>query len=458
MLSKDEKYIYGIKANSDSIINDLSNEFFPEVENFIISNGGTKTDAKSVFKDTLMDIWEELQFEELKLSMPLGAYFYLSYRNIWRQRNKVFQNKKLTDLKKYSSFIAQAGKGKENKKFIQTNEIENELVDILKPYISSFDSKSRLIYQLKYLYDKTDAEIAKMLKMASKEVVCDKVNECNIKLIEHIKSNSQYSNIAENVNFQNELENVLVKHYKREANIDPDYKGDFEEILDSLFASKISQNIEHDTSFEGSSLKKLLPRIITVAFGLIMLCGGFYFINSRNSITSLADYYYFPYQYEDDNVTISKLGNETAFINDNSVKIKSSPSPKAKKVVKDDNAAKMSISKEQSVEKTTDTKENYIDLLQVPNNNSIGNSKLLLTKASKEYESENYKDAINTLNIVLNKTTNQKVKDDANWYLALCYLKISNKKQAIKLLKLQSEASTHYDIAEELISYLETLS
>lgn len=91
----------------------------------------------------------------------------------------------------------------------------------------------------------------------------------------------------------------------------------------------------------------------------------------------------------------------------------------------------------------------------IPADNSIGNSRLLLAKASQEYNSDNYKDAIITLNTVLNKTANKEVIDDANWYLALCYLKRTNKEQAIKLLKLQSEFSTHYDIAQELIQDLE---
>lgn len=438
MLSKDQKYIDGIKTNNPELVNEINDEFYPEVENFVFLNGGTKKDARRAFKAVLINIWEKLQFEDINLTIPFGAYFYLKYRNNWLKRNRTKENKNITDLGNYVEYIPNKG----DKRFIQTDESKNELIDILKPNISKLDSRSRLIYQLKYIYDKSDEEIAKILKMPSKEIVCDEVNGCNLKLVEQLKSNAEYSNIADDANFQQELEQVLVEHYKREAQIDSDHREDFKEVLNSSFVSKKSTKIETDAkdrSKKRTKSKRLLSRAAFLAFGILMLLGGFYFVNSKNSISSLADYYYFPYQYES-NVAISLPKFENA-------------KPSAKEIVKDNNAR---VSTTPSTEKIIeDHNENNNEVLRVPRDNTIGNSKLLLAKACEEYDSGNYREAIITLNTVLNKTANKDVKDDANWYLALCYLKRTNKKQAVKLLKLQSEASTHYDIAQELISYLE---
>lgn len=198
-----------------------------------------------------------------------------------------------------------------------------------------------------------------------------------------------------------------------------------------------------------------------------------YFTNSRNSTASLADYYY-PYKYEVDNTNVSTqqgknaedatsnnnvnstsdaTSSNTKPVKENVAKIAAKVPPSAK--VKN-NGTDVENAKQGDQTQIEETNENYYKVGQdIPADNSIGNSRLLLAKASQEYNSDNYKDAIITLNTVLNKTANKEVIDDANWYLALCYLKRTNKEQAIKLLKLQSEFSTHYDIAQELIQDLE---
>jgi len=86
MASNQEKdyFIKGIGKGDDKIIRAFYQENFPKVAAFILNNKGVLADAKDVFQDAVMLIYQ--QHQRIHIETSLNQYFYGICRNIWYQR------------------------------------------------------------------------------------------------------------------------------------------------------------------------------------------------------------------------------------------------------------------------------------------------------------------------------------------------------------------------------------
>jgi len=61
-------------------------KYFPLTRSFVLKNSGTHEDAKDVFQEGLLALFNKIRNEPLKLNCSLKTYFYSICRNIWMQR------------------------------------------------------------------------------------------------------------------------------------------------------------------------------------------------------------------------------------------------------------------------------------------------------------------------------------------------------------------------------------
>lgn len=89
MSSNDNKrYLDGIRNNDSKIINDIYKQFFPAIKIFVEKNKGKLEDAQDIFQEALISIFRRLKDNSLKIEYAFNTYLFTICRNLWYKRTK----------------------------------------------------------------------------------------------------------------------------------------------------------------------------------------------------------------------------------------------------------------------------------------------------------------------------------------------------------------------------------
>ncbi|KAB7732062.1 sigma-70 family RNA polymerase sigma factor [Rudanella paleaurantiibacter] len=79
----DEALLDGLASGSDAALNQLYQRYFPMTLHLILSNNGSEDDAKDIFQEALVVLYERAQDETFALSAQLKTYLYSVCRRLW---------------------------------------------------------------------------------------------------------------------------------------------------------------------------------------------------------------------------------------------------------------------------------------------------------------------------------------------------------------------------------------
>ncbi|MCY1527781.1 RNA polymerase sigma factor, sigma-70 family [compost metagenome] len=92
----DREVVLGILNNSEEVLNRLYIGYFPMVLQFILNNSGDEADAKDVYQEAIIVLYNKIKKGDFELSSKLKTYLYAVSRRIWlkklAQQNKKTQN------------------------------------------------------------------------------------------------------------------------------------------------------------------------------------------------------------------------------------------------------------------------------------------------------------------------------------------------------------------------------
>jgi RNA polymerase sigma factor (sigma-70 family) len=94
--TSDESIIQGILRSDDRALEQLYSEHSEMVRNLILTNSGSEDDAKDVFQDTIIILFEKIRSGKFTLSSSIKTYIYSVSRNLWLYRLR--QTKKNSNL------------------------------------------------------------------------------------------------------------------------------------------------------------------------------------------------------------------------------------------------------------------------------------------------------------------------------------------------------------------------
>lgn len=89
----DEKIIEGVLQGKPEALNVLYKLYFPVIHKFILNNNGTDEEAKDVYQEGIIAVYQNIQKGTFKQESKLKTYLYSICRRIW-----------LTELKKKGNF------------------------------------------------------------------------------------------------------------------------------------------------------------------------------------------------------------------------------------------------------------------------------------------------------------------------------------------------------------------
>ncbi len=85
----DKAILNGIKNRKDSILEYLYREYYPQVLRIVVKHGGQEQDARDLFQEALIIIFNRLRKGDLEIKHSFHNYFIVLCRFIWFRQNNI---------------------------------------------------------------------------------------------------------------------------------------------------------------------------------------------------------------------------------------------------------------------------------------------------------------------------------------------------------------------------------
>lgn len=101
----DREVVLGVLNNSEETLNRLYAGYYPMVLQFILNNSGDEDDAKDVYQEAIIVLYNKIKTGDFELSSKLKTYIYSVSRRIWLKKLSQ-QSKKTNNLSDFEDVLA----------------------------------------------------------------------------------------------------------------------------------------------------------------------------------------------------------------------------------------------------------------------------------------------------------------------------------------------------------------
>jgi RNA polymerase sigma factor (sigma-70 family) len=105
----DQSYIEGLLDNDNQIVDQIYRLFSPAIRNWVMQNSGTEDDAADVFQESLIDIYNQARYKQLRLTCPFQPFLLLICKRKWLNEIKKRGGRQVTkssdDLSEYGEDV-----------------------------------------------------------------------------------------------------------------------------------------------------------------------------------------------------------------------------------------------------------------------------------------------------------------------------------------------------------------
>lgn len=187
-LTPDQVYINGLLQNDGIVLRQLYTAFFKRIATFIQQNQGTQDDAQDIFQEALMVIYHKAKEEGFELTSAFYTFLYGICKNLWLKelRKKAREGVTIREEMVYTEDAEiEAAIHRRARARLYRQKFQALGEDCQKVLSMSFSKKPMLA-------------IAEAMGYASPEYARKKKFTCKDKLIQMIKSDPIYQELAEN--------------------------------------------------------------------------------------------------------------------------------------------------------------------------------------------------------------------------------------------------------------------
>jgi RNA polymerase sigma factor (sigma-70 family) len=79
----DQRYINGLLNNDNQLIESIYRLYAPSIKYHILQHGGSEADAADIFQESLIDIYNQAKYKDLRLTCPFEAFLLLVCKRKW---------------------------------------------------------------------------------------------------------------------------------------------------------------------------------------------------------------------------------------------------------------------------------------------------------------------------------------------------------------------------------------
>ncbi len=166
----DSEVILGILNNSEIALKRLYVAYFPMVLQLIINNNGNEDDAKDIYQEAIIVLYNKVKAGDFELSSKLKTYIYSICRRLWLKRLTQI-NRYGGDIRDFEDFLPGGDVDdtdeQHNDKDIQFSKMESALLQLGEPcktIMEDFYIKNRSMQDICEKFGYTNADNAKTQK------------------------------------------------------------------------------------------------------------------------------------------------------------------------------------------------------------------------------------------------------------------------------------------------------
>lgn len=128
----EEDFVEGLRQDNRQVMNRLYKIHFPMVSHFIHSNSGTEEEAKDIYQEAFIVLYENLKKTDFTLNCKIKTYIYSVCRRLWL-KNLYRKNKFLGKLDDFEEFIIFEEEAPEEYNEIAFDKMEDALLKLGEP-------------------------------------------------------------------------------------------------------------------------------------------------------------------------------------------------------------------------------------------------------------------------------------------------------------------------------------
>ncbi len=169
----EEDFIEGIRTAKETVMNQVYKLYYPMIEHFIITNGGISEEAKDIYQEAFIVLYENLQEVDFQLHCKIKTYLYSICRRLWLKRfsYKTKYQGNFTDSEEFVE-IDEDGNAEQNELLFGV--MENSLVKLGEP--------CRTILEDYYIHDMNMVQIADKMGYTNADNAKNQKYKCLMRL------------------------------------------------------------------------------------------------------------------------------------------------------------------------------------------------------------------------------------------------------------------------------------
>lgn len=163
----DNEIILGILNDSKETLNRLYTAYFPMVLQLVLKNNGNEDDAKDVFQESVIVLYNKVKSGNFELNSKLKTFLYSVCRRLWLKRLNA-QSRTVRNIQDFSEIIAvedDLEKHEEkDRQFAIMESALNQLGEPCKTIIEDYYIQNRSMQEICEKFGYTNADNAKTQK------------------------------------------------------------------------------------------------------------------------------------------------------------------------------------------------------------------------------------------------------------------------------------------------------
>lgn len=150
--SKDEQLLAGLAKNEKQAIETLYKEHFGMVQAFILNNNGSSDDARDIFQEAMIILYEKAISGSFELTAQIKTYLYSVSRRLWLKR--------LQQMQRFGAPVENLAETIQVEDELEAHEKRNEAYMTMEKALSHIGEPCKSLLEAYYLQKKNMQEIS----------------------------------------------------------------------------------------------------------------------------------------------------------------------------------------------------------------------------------------------------------------------------------------------------------
>ncbi|HNU89317.1 MAG TPA: sigma-70 family RNA polymerase sigma factor [Ferruginibacter sp.] len=149
---QENELLRGLAANDRDVIEAIYRDNYPMVQAFILNNSGNSDEARDIFQETMIVLYEKATLEGFELNCQLKTYIYSVCRRLWLKR--------LQQMQRYSSLVENVEDSVPVEEDIEQHEKHNAGFLMMEAAMNKIGEPCKSLLEAYYIQKKNMQEIA----------------------------------------------------------------------------------------------------------------------------------------------------------------------------------------------------------------------------------------------------------------------------------------------------------